>query len=80
MSILDGFKQLFSAKGNATVIAKSGLNVRGGPGVNFPILQTLPLGTVVTSGKVQGNWTEISTTATTGAVDGWVYSTYLKKD
>jgi hypothetical protein len=48
------------------------LNVRGGPGLTFPVLHTLTSGTEVTVYTVFNGWSKISSTA-----DEWVFSSLL---
>lgn len=56
-----------------TVTAKSGLNVRSGPGTGYSILGTLPYGTSVTVTGNSGGWSIIQYSGKTG----YVSSNYL---
>ncbi len=50
------------------------LNLRTGPGVNYPIILTLPRGTAVTVPSVQNGWAKVDYQ---GAV-GYVCTVYLR--
>ena len=54
------FKKYTAAGAYATVTAKSGLNVRKGPGTKYAKLNTLPKGTLVSIDSVKGNWAHIT--------------------
>jgi hypothetical protein len=58
------------------VIARSGLHLRSGPGLEYPSLGLLPLGTRLLAGKTTGDWTLVDRLGD-GAVDGFVNSHYL---
>ena len=63
-------------KDTFVVNAKSGLRMRGGPGTEFDIIKTLPFETELSTGVSQNNWIEVDLESD-GAVDGWVYRSYL---
>ena len=65
------------AQGDPTAQTISNLNLRSGPGQDFPVLTTLPRGTrVVIEGRNNvGNWVLVH--ATDGWMRGWVASRYL---
>ncbi len=56
----------------ATVTADSGLNVRSGPGTNYPIVDGLSKGSKVTVLEQSNGWCKIST--------GWVSAEFLRFD
>jgi len=59
-----------------TAVAKSGVNVRSGPGTGFGVVDTLHTGEAVTVGECRASgWCYVNHSGP----DGWVYSTYLKK-
>jgi uncharacterized protein (TIGR02594 family) len=58
------------------VTARSGLNLRSGPGENFKILQTLPTGTIVTGNGLEGSWMRVDLEGD-GAVDGYMFASFL---
>ncbi|MFD1703294.1 M15 family metallopeptidase [Methylopila henanensis] len=58
------------------VIARSGLNLRGGPATTFEILKNLPLGTEVFVAGRQGDWAKIDLQGD-GLVDGFAASGFL---
>ena len=58
-----------------TVNAKSGLNVRSGPGSGYSILGTLPYGTSVNVTGTSGSWSVIQYSGKTA----YVFTTYLTK-
>ena len=43
-------------KGRYKVIAKNGLNVRGGAGTNYPIIKTYKNGTLFDTYEINGEW------------------------
>ena len=49
------------------------LNVRGGPGIDHPILDTLKVGERVFVNDCRGDWCRI----THVGIDGWVFEPYL---
>lgn len=59
------------------VIASSGLRLRGGPGLEFGVLTTLPFGTPVTVLSRSGDWAKIDSTGDGGA-DGFVHAEFLE--
>ncbi|HEX8666565.1 MAG TPA: glycoside hydrolase domain-containing protein [Beijerinckiaceae bacterium] len=58
------------------VIARDGLRLRSGPGLEFDRLGLLPFGTVVTAVRREGEWTFVDLQGD-GAVDGAVFSALL---
>lgn len=62
-----------------TVIARSGLNLRAGPGVEFPVIGSLPLGARVHVVKQDGAWALVDGMGD-GAADGHVLLSFLRKD
>ncbi|MEQ1951126.1 TIGR02594 family protein [Mesorhizobium sp. CN2-181] len=60
-----------------TVIARSGLNVRRGPGTEFDVVRTLPFGTLVTALSRNGSWVRVDLESD-GAADGFVHGDFLK--
>ena len=58
------------------VIARSGLNLRGGPGLEYPSLALLPFGSHLLAGKIVGDWTQVDLVGD-GALDGFVNRHYL---
>src|SRR5436190_1079116 len=80
----------FSAAGNAAsggtghaglprfrVIARDGLRLRSGPGVEFPQLRLLALGTLLTEIRRQGDWSFVDTNGD-GPLDGAVHNGFLE--
>lgn len=61
------------------VNAADGLNMRQGPGVEFPIQKKLPAGTIVRVVSSEGVWYEVVELNASGTIadDGWVHSRYL---
>lgn len=59
-----------------TVIARSGLRVRSGPGVEFDIRSLLPAGTKVKVLSRSGDWAKIDATGD-GNADGFVFAAFL---
>lgn len=59
-----------------TSIARDGLNVRSGPGAEFPIIRSLPFGTEVNLLRREGRWGLIDEVGD-GAIDGAVYLAFL---
>ena len=51
------------------------LNVRGGPGTNFPVISGLKAGDTVVVTDTSGGWSRINV----NGADGWVRTTYLSK-
>ncbi len=64
-------------KVRSEVIARSGLRLRGGPGLQFGVIKTLPAGAVVYAGREQGEWIEIDLQGD-GLADGWAFASYLR--
>jgi hypothetical protein len=56
--------------------ARDGLNVRSGPGAEFPIIRSLPFGTEVQVVRREGRWGLIDELGD-GAIDGAVYLGFL---
>ena len=65
------FRQMMS------VIARDGLRLRAGPGTEFDVLRTLPLGTSVRALRIAGDWTLVDLEHD-GAADGFVLSAFLQ--
>lgn len=63
----------------ATVIARDGLKLRSGPGLEFPSIRSLPFATRVYILKREGNWALVDQ-AGDGAADGHVLLSYLRPD
>lgn len=59
-----------------TVIARDGLNLRGGPGMEFPPSRKLPFGTALTTGQTQGDWIMVDIEGD-GKFDGYVHRSFL---
>lgn len=59
-----------------TVIAKSGLRLRSGPGIDFDVLNILPFGSRVHVVKTVGDWALVDLSGSGGA-DGFVNSHFL---
>ena len=59
------------------VIARPGLNVRGGPSVDFSVEQTLPNGTLVSGLRCEGKWVQVDIDGD-GLSDGYMYSDFLR--
>lgn len=59
------------------VVARSGLNLRSGPGEEYRIMQTLPNGAVVTGRGVTGPWMQIDLEGDAQA-DGYMFASYLQ--
>ena len=73
---LDASPIAHPALGTAVVIAKSGVRLRAGPGVEFDVLGTAPFGSTVHILKVVGDWTMVDLTGAGGA-DGFVNSHFI---
>lgn len=58
------------------VNARSGLRLRSGPGNNFDIIDSLPLGRQVFVGRRQGEWIEVDLQGD-GVIDGFVFASFL---
>lgn len=61
---------------HATVMARSGLRLRGGAGLDFPIIRELANGTVVWLGREQGDWVMVDLEGD-GKMDGYVHRSFL---
>lgn len=59
------------------VIARSGLKLRGGPGLEFPVRRTYPFGTRVFSHGGEGNWLRIDVQGD-GRIDGHMHKSFLR--
>ncbi|MBV8977545.1 MAG: DUF1906 domain-containing protein [Alphaproteobacteria bacterium] len=62
---------------NYTVNASNGLRVRGGPGLEFDVVNVLAQGSAVTVVGRDGDWARIAKPGNT-ASDGYVFAAYLK--
>ncbi len=62
-------------KGQAVVLSWS-LNVREGPGMDFPVISSLEEGDVVTIEAVDGSWFDVNHR---GVNTGWVNSNFLRR-
>jgi predicted chitinase len=60
------------------VIARDGLNLRAGPGTEFPIRRNLPFGTLVSLLKRDGPWALVDTIGDGGA-DGFAFAAFLEE-
>jgi len=63
-----------SGQKTGTVNSSIGLNVRSGPGTNYPIIGGLSNGTKITITGQSGSWYKIKY----GSTEAWVSSTYVK--
>jgi heat shock protein HslJ/uncharacterized protein YraI len=63
----------------ATVIARKGVNVRTGPGLNFPVIGIAPFGSTleVVGVSADGTWWVINVPAATGG-NGWVSDEFVR--
>ena len=59
------------------VSARGALNLRGGPGQEFPVLRSLPHGMQVYGLERRGDWVRVDLSGD-GVADGFVYASYLK--
>lgn len=59
------------------IVARSGLNLRSGPGEAYRVMQTLPAGTVVTGRGRDGAWIKVDLDGD-GRVDGHMFAAYLR--
>lgn len=59
------------------VTARSGLNVRSGPGEQYRTLSQLPSGAIVSGRTQTGSWTELDLEGD-GLADGFAHSAYLR--
>jgi len=69
--------ELADTENHFRVTARSGLQMRGGPGLDFGIIETLPADTVVTVWPRQNEWAQVDLGGD-GLIDGWVFSSYLE--
>lgn len=60
------------------VIARTGLNLRGGPGTGFGVLRLLPAGSRVAVLKLEGDWAQVDLQGDRLA-DGFVSATFLRE-
>ena len=60
-------------------IARNGLRLRGGPGTDFPIIKSLPFGTLVFVLRREGDWSQVDLEGD-NAADGFVLSSFLRAD
>jgi Bacterial SH3 domain len=63
--------------GKYRITARNGLNIRSGPGLEFKVIDRIPLGSRISVGKWQNDWVEVDKEGD-GAIDGWVFSSYLE--
>lgn len=63
------------------VAVEQGLNLRSGPGTEFPVIELLAVGTEVEPIEQQGKWLSASVIGSTGAprLTGWVHINYLEE-
>ena len=59
------------------VIARSGLNLRAGPRNDFPILETVPVNTIVTGIGREGDWIKVDLQGD-GHADGFMFEHFLQ--
>lgn len=59
------------------MIARPGLNLRAGPGNTFPVLETIPNGTIVTELGLQGSWMKVDLHGD-GHADGFMFKDFLE--
>jgi hypothetical protein len=59
------------------VNARSGLRLRAGPGIEFDVLDNLPLGTIVTVVETKGDWAKIDRNGD-GLIDGFAHREFLQ--
>jgi uncharacterized protein (TIGR02594 family) len=59
------------------VTAASGLNLRGGPGESFKVLETLPARRLVRGLGLEGDWMKVDLEGD-GQADGYMFSKYLR--
>ncbi len=62
-----------------TTNARGGLNLRAGPGTEFPVIGSLPFGTRVQQRGREGRWGLVDEKGD-GATDGFVHLAFLKTD
>lgn len=68
-------KELYKAK----VTAKSGLNIRKGPGKTNAVIYAVPLGTVVSVLQESAGWGKVAVTVKNKQITGWVCLDYVKR-
>lgn len=73
MTVLGLLVTATSAQAMVIVTATSGLNLRTGPGLAYPILRVLPCGAAVTVTGSSGSWRRVNADGTVG----WVIGAYL---
>lgn len=59
------------------VTARSGLNLRAGPGDTYRVLETVPTGTIVTGIGQEGPWVKVDLKGD-GQTDGYMFGTFLQ--
>jgi uncharacterized protein (TIGR02594 family) len=59
------------------VSARSGLNLRGGPGESYNVLRSIPKGTLVTGIMREGDWIQVDLEGD-GVADGYMFGQYLE--
>ena len=59
------------------VTARSGLHLRAGPGDNFPVLETVPVNTIVTGVAREGDWIKVDLQGD-GQHDGFMFEHFLQ--
>lgn len=59
-----------------TVISRGGLNLRGGPGIEFSVIWNIPFGTALATGQADGNWVMVDLEGD-GKMDGYVHRSFL---
>lgn len=70
-------KDLGKGASDFVVIARNGLRMRSGPGVEFDVLQLLPEGTKVSGIRTDGPWVMVSVNSDALA-DGYVFGSFLQ--
>ncbi|MBQ0721122.1 MAG: lysozyme [Gammaproteobacteria bacterium] len=60
------------------IIARGGLRLRGGPGLEFDASTSLPQDAELTVTQHSGDWAEVDCDGD-GFVDGWVFASYLQR-
>lgn len=58
------------------VKARSGLNLRSGPGETYRVIETVPQGTIVTGKGLEGPWMQVDLQGD-GPVDGYMFASFL---
>lgn len=67
-----------SKKYKVKVTAKSGLNIRKGPGKTNPVVCAVPCGTILTISEESAGWGKVSAAIEKKRVEGWVCMNYVK--